>query len=56
MLSSTVWQGRILYAITGVYPAQNFFWIDAGTGVVYVQRSLKDDSLKSSSYTVRSYS
>ena len=39
--------------MTGIYPADTFFNIDINTGRIYVKNSLKTDSLKLGTYTVR---
>lgn len=45
-------QGTIEYVMAGLYPAENFFWVDSQTGAIFVSRSLKADSLKSTEYIV----
>ena len=41
------------YRIVGDYPAPDFFGINPRTGVVFVSRDLRLDSLQLSSYTVQ---
>ncbi len=45
-------QGDVVYELTGVYPAQYFFWIDSQSGTVRVSQSLKNDNLRLISYSV----
>ena len=45
-------QGTIRFSISGIYPAENFFWIDETSGRIYLKRSLKEDSLKSTQYQI----
>ena len=40
------------YEIDGIYPAESFFQIDINSGLITLKASLKDDSLKSTQYTV----
>ena len=44
--------GNIMYALTGVYPSEYFFTIDNKTGSIYVARSLRDDAMQLTKYTV----
>ncbi len=45
-------QGAMQYELMGDYPAQSFFAVERDTGRVYIQRSLLEDSLQLSAYTV----
>ena len=45
-------QGDLVYELTGVYPAQFFFWIHRDNGRVYVLQDLNADSLRSTQYKV----
>ncbi len=45
-------KGDIVYMITGVYPAESFFWIENSNGVLYIRNSLKADSLSMTKYIV----
>ena len=49
-----VLQGEIVYELVGLYPSENFFLINGSTGEVSLKTSLRADSLKSTSYLVRS--
>ena len=51
-----VFQGEMQYRIVGNYPSPDFFGINQRTGVVFVSRDLRLDSLQLSSYTVSSVS
>ncbi len=41
-----------MFELTGVYPSQYFFAIDNRTGVITVIKSLREDALQLTSYTV----
>ena len=45
-------QGSIRYEISGVYPAETFFFISPTQGVIVIRNSLKSDSLQATEYTV----
>ena len=45
-------QGKLIYAVTGIYPAQDFFSINADSGEISVTKDLKTDSLRSTTYNV----
>ena len=45
-------QGQIVYSLSGVYPAQQFFRINETSGAIYLKRSLKEDNLRLFKYTV----
>jgi protocadherin Fat 4 len=46
-------KGDMMYDIIGLYPSESFFWINELTGAIYLRNSLKEDSLKSTQYTIR---
>lgn len=50
-------QGKMQYEVAGVYPAPSFFGIEVASerAQVKVIRSLKQDSLQLSSYTVSTH-
>ena len=41
-----------MYEAAGIYPAQSFFSVNPANGDIRVIRSLREDSLQRSSYTV----
>lgn len=52
MIFLIVFQGRLRYEATGIYPAESFFSIDPDNGDIRVYRSLKEDGLNRQSYSV----
>lgn len=45
-------QGDIIFELIGVYPSEHFFYIDNKTGIIYVKKSLREDVLQYTTYTV----
>ena len=45
-------QGDLVYAITGNYPAQDFFGINERDGRISVIKNLKEDVARANQYTV----
>ena len=45
-------QSNLQYQILGQYPAPDFFSIDQSTGVIYISRDLRLDSLQLATYNV----
>lgn len=52
LFCSSILQGSIRYESTGIFPAQTFFEVNSVTGAINIIRSVRDDVILRSSYTV----
>ena len=51
-LCYVLFQMKMNYEIIGDYPGPDFFAIELESGMVYVKRDLREDSLQLGAYTV----